>query len=246
MRTVGIDFASKPKNTAICVIAWTDDVAQVESARSNVTDDDILALTTHVDRLGIDIPLGWPEAFAKAVELHVTTHAWPSDYEHDQNERYRFRRTDLWLRDQLGLPLPLSVSTDRIAIPAMRAAALLATMAPSALDGSGFVVEVYPAAALRQWDLYQKGYKRSENRAVREEILERIEEKMGGRLKVDADERDDLLRDNNVFDAFIASLVTRAHAMEKCKKIPKKDRQSALIEGWIAVPLAKSLEQLVA
>ncbi len=49
------------------------------------------------------------------------------------------------------MPQPLSVSTDRIALPAMGAASLLSRLPERApLDGSGVIVEVYPAAALHQ------------------------------------------------------------------------------------------------
>jgi hypothetical protein len=43
---------------------------------------------------------------------------WPATYRHADIEAYRYRRTDV--RDKVGLA-PLSVSTDRIGIPAMRA-----------------------------------------------------------------------------------------------------------------------------
>jgi hypothetical protein len=51
--------------------------------------------------------------------------------------------------------LPLSVSTDRIAYPAMRIARLLGAVAGEPVDrtGAGRIVEGYPAAALRVWGL---------------------------------------------------------------------------------------------
>jgi hypothetical protein len=58
---------------------------------------------------------------------------------------------------------PLSVSADRIAHAAFRCAGLLARLAalgePVDRAGSGVVVEVYPAAALRRLGLTHRGYK---------------------------------------------------------------------------------------
>ena len=57
---------------------------------------------------------------------------------------------------QTGL-IPLSVSADRLAHPAMRCAVIQAKIAreygPQARDGSGRLAEVYPAASLKFWGL---------------------------------------------------------------------------------------------
>lgn len=75
---------------------------------------------------------------------------------HDWRRQLAFRRTDEPVRAATGL-VPLSVAADRIAHPAMRCAGLLARLAlegqPVDRSGSGVVVEVYPAASLKQWGL---------------------------------------------------------------------------------------------
>ena len=71
------------------------------------------------------------------------------------------RVTDLVVR-QARL-VPLRVSADRIGHVAMRCACLLARFAQQghevSRDGSGMIVEVYPAASLKVWELPYRGYK---------------------------------------------------------------------------------------
>jgi len=75
------------------------------------------------------------------------------EYAHSDTRAVRYRRTDLAIWQMMTGGPPLSVSTDKIALPAMRAAAILSRLPqPVALDGSEIVVEVYPAAALKRWD----------------------------------------------------------------------------------------------
>ena len=55
------------------------------------------------------------------------------------------------------------MSTDLVGVAAMRCASLLDSLAvrgmPVDRSGSGLVMEVYPAAALREWQLSRKAYK---------------------------------------------------------------------------------------
>jgi hypothetical protein len=89
-----------------------------------VEDDTITKLAVTVDKLGIDVPFGWPIAFTDAVMQHSREGSWPAGYEHGDTSTFRYRRTDLWVWRRLETSPPLSVSTDRIALPAMRVAAL--------------------------------------------------------------------------------------------------------------------------
>lgn len=157
--TAGVDFASQSRRTGYCEIAWSSDAVTVVALASSFDDDQLTEAATKVPKIGIDVPLGWPTAFVDAVTMHARDGSWPSDYLHAHNEAYRFRQTDIWASDVLGSSL-LSVSTDLIAIPAMRAAAVLSRLRTRpALDGSGVFVEVYPAGALQRWGLPAKQYK---------------------------------------------------------------------------------------
>ena len=99
----------------MCAIEWSAGRATVTLLQSRVADHDIVGLMATADKVGIDVPFGWPVAFAAAVSQHSRHGSWPDGYDHADNRALRFRRTDLWVRETLGL-VPLSVSADRIAL----------------------------------------------------------------------------------------------------------------------------------
>jgi predicted nuclease with RNAse H fold len=244
MLTAGVDLASQATKTAACVIDWSDQRATVVDLNLGVDDDSISELIGRVHKLGIDVPLGWPVAFADAMSDYSSDGTWPTDYRHNDNASYRYRRTDLWVWKHLGTSPPLSVSADRIALPAMRAAALLSRLPhPTARDGSGVVVEVYPAAALRRWDLPSRQYKRKENSDARRELVARLLAETTW-LSVDSNGVDLCIASDDALDALVAALVARAAATELVESIQSEDLTSALREGWIAVPIEGSLVRL--
>ncbi|MGD0054258.1 MAG: DUF429 domain-containing protein [Acidimicrobiales bacterium] len=245
--TAGVDLASQAQNTAACVMEWGPKGGRVAELNDHCDDDDIVRLLARANKVGIDIPLGWPIAFAKAMELHARDGSWPVDYRHADNQDFRYRQTDRWLKECQHLSLPLSVSTDRIAIPAMRAAAILNRAIPHcALDGSGVVVEVYPAAALSRWGFVHQGYKGANNAACRTTLVDTFCQRTEPWLTFSNGQQIELCRSNdNVFDALVAALVARAHRQKKTEAIPKEHADAAKHEGWIALPKVDSLEQLV-
>jgi hypothetical protein len=118
-----------------------------------MTDDRLVTLAKAVGKVGIDVPLGWPRRFAEAVWAHSTGSGWPSDCNHAaDNDQMRLRATDRWIVRQYQQHA-LSVAADRLALPAMRAAWLVPRLqvGPVDVSGTGKVVEVYPALALRIW-----------------------------------------------------------------------------------------------
>ena len=242
MITAGVDLSSQTAHTASCAIEWSSGRGTVKDLTLNVDDDAIRALVQNVDKLGIDIPLGWPLAFADAVAQHARRGTWPADYSHSDALAYRYRRTDLWVWKALKGSPPLSVSTDRISIPAMRAAAVLSSLpVPVPLDGSEVVVEVYPAAALRQWGFTSRGYKRKEQADARRVLVGRLFQETADWLSVGATEVDRCLASDDAFDALVAALAARAAALGLVHPVPEGDRPAAVHEGWIAVPLTGSL-----
>jgi predicted nuclease with RNAse H fold len=245
MITGGVDLSSQPSHTASCVIEWSGRRANVGHLDVGVDDDAIVRLIASVDRLGVDVPLGWPIAFAHAVAQHSRDGSWPADYTHADTSAYRLRRTDVWVWRNVGTSPPLSVATDRIALPAMRAAALLSRLPERiSLDGSGVVVEVYPAAALRRWGLPSRRYKRNENRDARRELITRFLTETAKWLDMGTAEVDLCILSDDAFDAVIAALVARAASLALVEPIPPEDHASAIREGWIAVPRTGSLELL--
>src|SRR3954453_23291242 len=84
--TLGIDLASQPRNTALCVVAWEADRAEIVAlARGDVRGqkltDALLVEAARGDhaidggwggagrpvKVAIDAPFGWPEGFVGAV-----------------------------------------------------------------------------------------------------------------------------------------------------------------------------------
>lgn len=244
MRTAGIDLSSQEKKSAACVVEWARDRATVVALTLGVADGDIIRLVGEVDKLGIDVPLGWPIAFAEAVSRHSEHGSWPATYRHASMEAYRYRRTDIHVWRTGGVA-PLSVSTDRIGIPAMRSAALLAAVEPRvALDGSGVVVEVYPAAALRRWGLPWRKYKGPEHVAERNALVSSFAHQTAGWLSLEGADRTACESSDDAFDALVAALVARAASVGVVEAIPEEDRAAALREGWIALPRERSLPSL--
>lgn len=244
MVTVGVDLASQAERTGACVISWSAHQAVVTELVRRVDDPELVRLIAGATKVGIDIPLGWPIPFVEAVTMHSRSGRWPHDYQHSNVRAYRYRQTDLWVQDELK-GWPLSVSTDLIAIPAMRAAAILARLPMHvALDGSDVVVEVYPAGALRRWGFASQGYKGRKNNEVRRDLVQRFAHVTQDWLRI----RDDFLAlcsaDDNAFDALIAALAARAAWLGLTDPIPLLQREAARREGWIALPVQDSLHRL--
>jgi len=244
MITAGVDLSSQVAHTASCVIDWSGGRGTVTELSLAVGDACIVQLVGEVDKLGIDVPLGWPIAFAEAVAQHSENGRWPSDYSHADTTALRLRRTDLWAWKQMGLPPPLSVSTDRIALPAMRAASLLSGLPDlTALDGSGVVTEAYPAAALRRWGHPSRGYKGKSNSEARRTLVQGFLAQAEW-LHVNDEQLNRCLSSDDAFDALIAALVARAAALALVEPIPQEDHDAATREGWIAIPVSGSLPRL--
>ena len=240
MLTIGIDVASQAIGTAACWVRWEHGEARIEKVEHRLEDDRLLeVLSERADTIGVDVPLGWPDDFVAAVSAHHAGRPF-GDTESASLTR---RATDSWVWANL-LQMPLSVSTDRIAYPAMRMARLLGQLnEPVDRAGTGKIVEVYPAAALRVWKLQHQRYKRSKNRDVLAAILAEMRPRCPWLSAVDATWRE-VVRTDHAFDALICALVARAHALGRCHPIPRAMREAAGREGWIAVPVEGSLQRL--
>ncbi|MEC5179855.1 DUF429 domain-containing protein [Arthrobacter sp. CG_A4] len=241
MRTLGVDLAAATKKTATAVIEWTDGAARLVDLSLDVADGEIVRLFTTSAMTGIDCPVGWPAAFLPFLAGHLNFAAHPV-LDHDGIEGRRllaYRDTDRFVTGRTGL-IPLSVSADRLAHPAMRCAVIQAKIArdvaPQARDGSGRLAEVYPAASLKLWGIPARGYK---GRGAPEvEKLSRILDALTEAAPwLDlAGYRDDLAASDDMFDAVIASLTARAVSVGKTLRPPAEQAARALTEGWIHLP----------
>ncbi|HMK97425.1 MAG TPA: hypothetical protein VK425_07750, partial [Acidimicrobiales bacterium] len=66
MITAGVDLSSQAARTAACLVDWSCNAATVVELVVGASDEAISAWWDRVDKLGIDVPLGWPVAFADA------------------------------------------------------------------------------------------------------------------------------------------------------------------------------------
>lgn len=244
MITVGIDLASQAINSAASEVKWSDGTALVSKPVHPLSDGQLLDLVSHASMIGIDVPFGWPASLVNALVSRGTGNTWV----HSQPEELLFRSTDLWVKEHTRQQ-PLSVAGDKIAWPAVRAARLFRALAERGIEvdrsGSrGRVVEVYPAAALRQWGLPFAGYKRAKNLAALGKLADRLFEREW--LRFTEGTRDLYRSSDDCFDALIASLVARAHACQLCESMPEDQRELARIEGWIAIPHSDALDHLAA
>lgn len=102
-------------------------------------------------------------------------------------------------------------------------------------------LEVYPAAALRRWDLVAGSYKGAERRAALEQLVGRL---LSAAPWLDVSgEQGDLLRiSDDALDALISSLVARAAEVGLADACPEDS--GARTEGWIVLPKGGSLSSL--
>jgi hypothetical protein len=260
--TMGIDLAAQPQNTAVCLLAWPGAappellmLGRGKSAEGAVFDDGWLVATASegrgedrrvVTKVGIDSPFGWPAPFVDALLAHREDPVWPVPKE-KSTAPFRYRETDrvTQSRNPSGR-WPLSVSSDRIAVPAMRCAAILAEVARRrggaavSRDGSGLCCEVYPDPALRIWiedseaSLGKDTYKGADRSSVRVALLSAIQAKLP---IVDPDDRLTMIdREDDYLDALLCALVARAVELGLTDAPTPAQLSLARVEGWIHLP----------
>ena len=170
--------------------------------------------------------------------------AYPKAWGPKNRDELRFRLTDFRVREMTGR-WPLSVSTDLIAVPALRCAGLLEQMGVTDRSGDGRVYETYPASALRVWGLRSTGYKGPNKRGEREELWAALKQKTPwlrfaeGRHEALIVDRDDAL------DALVAALIARAASKALTMCPTNGEGARAKTEGWIHVPVNGSLRRLI-
>lgn len=239
MVTIGVDVASQPKGTAAVTISWDAGGAQVVDFQKPVTDEALeKILNSGADRIGLDVPLGWPDAFVQALGAHHRGDGWP---EANTGSPYR-RVTDVEVR-RLTCLMPLSVSADRLAYPAIRVAKILSSRSPVDRSGEHQLVEVYPAAALKVWGLAWKKYKGIDGKVALGRLVGQLQlgtpwiTRSEGAWRAAED-------DDDIFDALVCALIARAKAVGLCHALSPADQLMAAREGWIAVPKPGSLTHL--
>jgi predicted nuclease with RNAse H fold len=240
MRTLGVDLAAQPCNTGVCEIVWGKHGGTVSVLDGPHTDERLVALMAGADKVGVDVPFGWPEPFVDALVAHRDGREWPGCGRDPDGHRrqLRLRRTDEYVRTIYGRD-PMSVSSNLLSITAMRWAGLedrLRADEPIDRSGLGRVVEVYPAAALKFWGLRDRGYKGRQNRTVLEALVSALVREAGAGLRFTDGAEEVLRASDHAFDALISSLVARAALLGQTTVPPPSDAALAHTEGWIHVP----------
>ncbi|GAA1308040.1 hypothetical protein Psi02_65980 [Planotetraspora silvatica] len=237
--TVGVDLAAEAVRTAVAWVEWSAGRAFVKDVAVGADDDLIIEAIKGAGKAGIDCPLGWPELFVSFVSAHRAGDVVvPGGLGRDWRRDLALRVTDRAVHERTGLR-PLSVSADRIAHPAMRCAALLARLAVEtgtavARDGGGPVVEVYPAASLKEWGLPYRGYKRTENAEARGRMIDAL--LAAAPWLSLGDHESACRRSDDAADAVIAALTARAAACGLVTVPGPAQVANAVTEGWIAIP----------
>lgn len=234
--TVGIDLAAERPGTAIAAIRWGPGRAVVEEIITHAADETVLRWMQHPDgAVGIDCPFGWPAPFVAMITDHTAGRLRvPGDRPSGWRREYALRETDRHVQATIGLS-PLSVAADKIGHVAIRLVALISELDPavdSSLDGSGAIVETYPAAALRVWELPHRRYK---GEAYRRERAALVDALLVAAPWLDLGEHAGSVRDSDhVLDAVLCALVARAR--DRGFTDPPTDLGLARREGWIHVP----------
>jgi predicted nuclease with RNAse H fold len=240
MLTAGVDLAAENKGTALAVIDWSGPVATLTGLQLGVADDTIAEAATTVDKLGIDCAFGWPDEFVSFIVAHAdheSVDAPAVDGGMDWRRTLAYRATDREVRAKTGR-WPLSVSTDRLGLTAMRCAGLLGRIQARGVQvdrsGAGRVVEIYPGASLRLWGFDTTGYR--VGAPARELLLAQV---LDAAPWLDLQHHAELMvRSGDAFDAVIAALATRSAALGHYDPPSPHQLARARREGWTALPTA--------
>lgn len=262
MHALGLDLSTDPRKAWWCELHWPlgaerasivdlgqahEAGARTDASLATVLAERLRAFGPSPERIvGIDAPLGWPQAFVDAIR----------DWAHADRPRLakrtelRLRPTDRFIQEVTGLT-PMSVSTDRIGSTALLCAHLLSEFADQtglgALDrarGADGIAEVYPAAALRLWSasdgrpLAWAGYKTEAT--AREQLLEQLAEAVDLETPGAEAQVERMIASDDALDAMLCALVASAVAQGKTFSVDAPVRAGDLVppSTRVADPLA--------
>jgi hypothetical protein len=235
MLIAGLDLAAEPKGTALSLIDWSGNSARLVQLDLNVDDKFIVESTREAEKLGIDCALGWPIEFVEFLNRYSQNSLSKIAGDMSWRRRMAYRETDRAVRELTGR-WPLSVSTDRLGLTAMRCAGLLSKLAADGVEidrtGGGKIVEIYPGASLRLWAFDTSGYRASA--AARAALLKQICEaapwfEPGDFAKL-------MIESCDAFDSVIANFAARSAQLGISTEPPPETAIRAISEGWIALP----------
>jgi len=239
MLVAGIDLAAEPKGTALAIIEFKDSMAKLLWLEQGLDDLALIAKTLNADKVGIDCAFGWPIEFAKFISRNQDLNNQdPIDGGMDFRRTLAFRETDRVIKQLTGR-WPLSVSTDRLGLTAIRCAGLLSKYHEAGISvdrsGAGKLAEVYPGATLRNWSFDTTNYR--VDRQARARLIAELDQiapwlDLGSNPAL-------MIESSDAFDAVIAALAARAIKQGQYTKPTKHQQPAAEIEGWICLPTAE-------
>ena len=235
----GVDLAAEPKGTAVATIDWSAERAELISLQPGVDDQQIMDECAYSVKVGIDCALGWPVDFIDFLNRHSNLGALESaqafDGGSDLRRNLAHRETDRHVREVTGR-WPLSVSTDRLGMTAIRCAGLLskwqAAGTPVDRSGLGKIVEIYPGASLGIWGFDRAGYRSSES--IRARLIAELHSQapwlaLGAHVPL-------MIESCDAFDAVIAALAARSAQLGRYEAPTETQLERARVEGWVALP----------
>lgn len=235
MLIAGLDLAAQPKGTALSIIDWSKRHAEVLSLTVNANDEFIVSESRDAVKLGIDCALGWPIEFVDFLNQHSKGSDQLLSGDIEWRRRLAYRETDRAVREVTGR-WPLSVSTDRLGLTAMRCAGLLSKLNADGVEidrsGAGKVVEIYPGASLRLWGFDTAGYRTSAS--LRSKLLADI--RLAAPWFSPGAYADLMVESCDAFDAVIANFAARSAQLGLSTAAPATLQRQASIEGWLALP----------
>ena len=239
MISAGIDLAAEPKGTALALVEFSKHKAKLTLLEQGLDDEALIEKTHNADKVGIDCAFGWPTQFAEFLAKHQDLASKDLiDGGMDYRRELSFRETDREIRRLTGR-WPLSVSTDRLGLTAIRCAGLLSKYHAKGIEidraGSKLLVEVYPGATLRNLKFDTTGYRI--NPEARTYLLEQLEQQAPW-LEISSF-RTQMIESADCFDAVIAALAARAVYQGNYNKPTSEQLESARVEGWIGLPTRK-------
>lgn len=240
MIVAGIDLAAEPRGTALTLLQISTESVAVTEVKVGLTDADLVSLTDSAVKIGIDCALGWPIAFAEFIAAQSSTTDNGPVFEGDIDFRRRlaYRDTDRAVHELTGR-WPLSVSTDRLGMAAIRCAGLVSALGATGANvsraGDGKVVEVYPAGAIRLWNIESAGYRQDSQKRSR--LLNDI--KLAAPWLELGKFGPALVESCDAFDSLLAALSAYAAALGLSTVPSAEQLPLARIEGWVHLPTTK-------
>jgi hypothetical protein len=74
---LGIDLAADPANTGMAILTVETNRVAVMAGAEKGSDALLVDLAKGADLAGVDAPLGWPDYFVSALNLHQRGEPWP-------------------------------------------------------------------------------------------------------------------------------------------------------------------------